>query len=1482
LCTADYLEGGIVGGNGSPTVTNSFWDTDISDQPTTIGGGTGYPTAEMTAANIYINAGWDFELETLNGSDDTWDMDNANTSVNSGYPFFAWENGSTVEYDLPVVIAAISDISTQVTADQAITITATDADGGSTTFAASSADEAVATVSVSGTSTSDTTTTATLTITNVSEGTSLITVTASNPNSPMGSTVFMYQNDVTPPTASLAYTNSGSSVASVDVGDMVLITATFNEDIADSPVMQISGSGINTISATDMTKVSATSYTYSWTVAEGSGTQTWVLETGTDMAGNVVVSAPTSGSILPMRIVPSGSGTEEDPYLIASLENLLWLTYSSSEWSKYYEQTADIDASATSDWDGGQGYAPIGFSGSYDGAKHTIDHLTVNRPSLGGVGFFGSINNATIKDLGLTNVDMTGAYYTGALAGSGNGSTITGCFTTGSVTAQYYTGGIVGSFNSSTLSESYSTVHVMAGYYVGGLVGQTDGGTAVTNCYYAGLCTADYLEGGIVGGNGSPTVTNSFWDTDISDQPTTIGGGTGKTTAEMKDVATYTSTATEGLNTAWDFTGTQNDDYGNNDYWILHSEIYPIFTWQNAFPYFSSFSTSAIHVNGGNYETEQTVTFTGTDPNGEALSYSATYSGTGAVSLSVSAGTQSGNDTPGTLVITPVEEGSGTITVSASDSSNTLTMTIAYIDDRTYDSFRLESLGTLLAWYDGNDPHGTGQASVGDEVPTWVDKSQNNIHVTQSISSKRPVVVAEGSHHAIQFDGNDFLGVDNAIMEQAFSEFTIISVVKSSVSGYKCIMGRESAVWEYQWHGSAKVNMYINSAEQDGVSNTYPFDGQARIGMFRYHDANDALDQWIDGTSTSTSNSNQSVPNSTNDFYIGARMGASEFFNGEMLELIIFSEYLTDTNRERVENYLANKWGLDGNDLEPADGETIVSDNVAPFVPAIADVSINEDLSHQIVISATDGDGDELSYSAFSDTVSVTTTLNANTLTLTPAENWNGTANITVQVSDSVFSSTTTFLFTVNAVNDSPALTNSLPDVSIDEDAFGVVVVSALEAYFADVDISDVLTFSQNILDPGLDSVELGTADPMLLGMWGGSGRNKPVLKRSAVTALRSASMTRKLDGEDSPRLKNKVLNDMKTALPFSVFRDGGVREGDSTSLVIYPTLNFNGSVRIEITAADDSGSSVTDTLILNIMPINDPPVFVQTLGDTSMNEDANLALQLWAYDDDGDSLSYEVYSDTSAVSISYSDSSIWILPDANWNGTAMLTLFALDTGLTTSDTLMLTVHPVNDVPASFSLVQPENGNVVSHPDSIEQTFAWEEALDADGEDVLYELWFSSDDWDTTIQEIDTTQYRLNVEGFARNVDIHWSVIASDQNSYTSATDTSLIQILGVVGVDPGLGLPESFVLEQNYPNPFNPTTTIKYGIPESSDVTILIYDVRGREILTRNISKQDAGWYELVWNGRDNHGLPVASGLYLTRLQAGSYSKTIRMLYLK
>jgi hypothetical protein len=256
----------------------------------------------------------------------------------------------------------------------------------------------------------------------------------------------------------------------------------------------------------------------------------------------------------------------------------------------------------------------------------------------------------------------------------------------------------------------------------------------------------------------------------------------------------------------------------------------------------------------------------------------------------------------------------------------------------------------LVAWYDGNDPHGTGSVSAGDEIATWVDKSGNNIDVTQSTASKRPVVVAEGSNYSVQFDGNDTLGVDNATIEQAFAEMTIIAVVKSSATGYKHIMGRNHKVWEYQWHGNAMINMYIDSAMQAGSSNLYPFDGQARIGIYRYDDANNLLDQHIDGASKSTTKYNLTIPTSSNDFYIGARMGTGEFFNGEMLELIIFSEYLTDANREKVEDYLARKWGLTGTDLSPGAGESsgfnvgdvvtstvTASDGTADSAPVTAD-----------------------------------------------------------------------------------------------------------------------------------------------------------------------------------------------------------------------------------------------------------------------------------------------------------------------------------------------------------------------------------------------------------------------------------------------------------------------------------------------------------------------------------------------------------------
>jgi hypothetical protein len=94
--------------------------------------------------------------------------------------------------------------------------------------------------------------------------------------------------------------------------------------------------------------------------------------------------------------------------------------------------------------------------------------------------------------------------------------------------------------------------------------------------------------------------------------------------------------------------------------------------------------------------------------------------------------------------------------------------------------------------------------------------------------------------------------------------------------------------------------------------------------------------------------------------------------------------------------------------------------------------------------------------------------------------------------------------------------------------------------------------------------------------------------------------------------------------------------------------------------------------------------------------------------------------------------------------------------------------------------------------------------------------------------------------------------------------------------------VPESFSLSQNYPNPFNPTTQIRYGLPKQSSVKLTIHNVIGQEIARLVEGEQDAGFYEVQWNGRNGNGTPVASGIYFYRIQAGDFVKISKMVFLK
>ena len=280
----------------------------------------------------------------------------------------------------------------------------------------------------------------------------------------------------------------------------------------------------------------------------------------------------------------AGSGTEADPYVITTV---LQLQEMGNDLAAYYVLGNDIDASDTVNWNGGEGFVPIGtytedpndeFRGILDGRGHSIQNLFLNRIDSFWQGLFGSVWGGTITNVHLINAVVSGDMRVATLAGLVHmDSTVTYCSSTGTVTLKAGTldsksGGLLGAANSgSQINECFSGVNVNAGdrKQVGGLVG-----TLVGRTYYT-LLRNSYSTGTVTGGGGkqgnlvgdadgsyvdrcyscgyekaligfnweNPVITNSYWDMDKGASSSSYGG-TPKTTSEMMQQLTFVD---------WDF-----------------------------------------------------------------------------------------------------------------------------------------------------------------------------------------------------------------------------------------------------------------------------------------------------------------------------------------------------------------------------------------------------------------------------------------------------------------------------------------------------------------------------------------------------------------------------------------------------------------------------------------------------------------------------------------------------------------------------------------------------------------------------------------------------------------------------------------------------------------------------------------------------------------------------------------------------------------
>ncbi|WP_255193890.1 GLUG motif-containing protein [Natronobeatus ordinarius] len=199
----------------------------------------------------------------------------------------------------------------------------------------------------------------------------------------------------------------------------------------------------------------------------------------------------------------AGDGSADDPYVVTNVTELQAVA---GDLEADYVLGADVDASATATWNGGDGFSPIGdederFAGTFDGDGHTIEGLTIDRSESFLVGLFG-VTEGTVERVGLESVSIEGDSRVGALAGyHDHDGEVRESYATGTVTGNGdRVGGLVGE-NYADVDQSYATGTVTGqSFWVGGLIGRNFGN--VDQSYATGTVTGNGTEfGGLIGGN---------------------------------------------------------------------------------------------------------------------------------------------------------------------------------------------------------------------------------------------------------------------------------------------------------------------------------------------------------------------------------------------------------------------------------------------------------------------------------------------------------------------------------------------------------------------------------------------------------------------------------------------------------------------------------------------------------------------------------------------------------------------------------------------------------------------------------------------------------------------------------------------------------------------------------------------------------------------------------------------------------------------
>lgn len=144
-------------------------------------------------------------------------------------------------------------------------------------------------------------------------------------------------------------------------------------------------------------------------------------------------------------------------------------------------------------------------------------------------------------------------------------------------------------------------------------------------------------------------------------------------------------------------------------------------------------------------------------------------------------------------------------------------------------------------------------------------------------------------------------------------------------------------------------------------------------------------------------------------------------------------------------------------------------------------------------------------------------------------------------------------------------------------------------------------------------------------------------------------------------------------------------------------------------------------------------------------------------------------------------------------------------------------------------------------------------------------------------------ELQVIVSGLSGTTTYYWHVKRKNHSGVSEWSAVWNFRTVIVTGIhDKNEQTPTEFALEQNYPNPFNPTTTIEVAIPKAADVEINIYNILGQKVRALLREAKAPGFYSVQWDGRNDFGQVVSTGVYVYRLRAGSFIQTKKMMFVK